>query len=192
MDFPQNPFWDFSITGHRKSGVYEACLELQKAYGLDVNLLFFCCWAGAVGSGPLGREKVGAAMAAVGGWQEDVVRPVWQARWRLKPAFGDFPPELTEPLRQALVAAELDAEHIEQLHLAEAVTFGHAAGLPDDQRAEHAAANLAEYLGRFFSGQGRAMPPAGDLAGPLAVILQACFDGLEPSRVKKIILRGLA
>ena len=44
MEFPENPFWDFSVEVHQKSGVHEACLSLQRDYTLDVNLLFFCCW----------------------------------------------------------------------------------------------------------------------------------------------------
>jgi len=41
MDFPDHPFWDFSLRLHERPGVPRACLGLQRRYGLDVNLLFF-------------------------------------------------------------------------------------------------------------------------------------------------------
>jgi uncharacterized protein (TIGR02444 family) len=39
IEFPDHPFWDFSLQVHQCLGVPEACLELQTRHGLDVNML---------------------------------------------------------------------------------------------------------------------------------------------------------
>lgn len=71
-------------------------------------------------------------------WQGEIVRPAWKARRRLKPHFAGFPETLTEPLRRALVTVELDAEHIEQLHLAEMVPLEAKKGISIQSQAEQA------------------------------------------------------
>ncbi len=186
MDFPDHPFWDFSLRVHERAGVFDACLALQRRYGLDVNLLFFCCWAGVCQGRPLGREGVGRAVEAVAGWQEEVVRPVWGARWRLKGGFGAFPTDRTEPLRKALIAAELDAEHMEQLQLAETVPLQQRDDAGEEEQLAAAADNLARCLEACLpegvAAQGRAWPD--DAVEPLAVLLSGVFPDLATGRIR--------
>ena len=52
MDFPDHPFWDFSLRVHGADGVAGACLDLQDAHQLDVNIVLYCCWIGATGRRP--------------------------------------------------------------------------------------------------------------------------------------------
>lgn len=190
MDLPDNPFWDFSLAAHRRPGVHEACLALQTDHDLDVNLLFYCLWAGALGC-RLDRGLLDRALAAVDGWQEEVVRPVWRARWRLKPSFGGFPPARTEPLRRALVEIELTAEHLEQLQLAEAAPPNGDPELSAEVRAGLAAANLAAYLERFFTARGLDRPSAPELAEPLAALLAAAFPDLGRDCVRRLMSGNL-
>ncbi len=53
MDYPDHPFWDFSLEVYGAEGVPPACLALQEAHQLDVNIVLFCCWTGATGRGAL-------------------------------------------------------------------------------------------------------------------------------------------
>ncbi|MEC9208556.1 MAG: DUF2390 domain-containing protein, partial [Pseudomonadota bacterium] len=41
-EFPDHPFWDFSLDVYMSKGVGAAFLELQRAHELDVNILLFC------------------------------------------------------------------------------------------------------------------------------------------------------
>lgn len=83
------------------------------AHGLDTNLLFFCCWADGVKGARLDYGQIRQVMESISGWQEETVRSIWKARWRLRPGFGVFSMERTETLRRKLIEAELDAEHID-------------------------------------------------------------------------------
>ena len=187
MDFPDHPFWDFSIAVHQRPGVHEACLALQTRYGIDVNLLFFCCWVGAAGGGKMDPEKIRHAMDAVAGWQEEIVRPIWKARWRLKPSFNHFPAESTEPLRRCLIEAELDAEHIEQLQLARAISIGCNPDLPEETKAADVVANIFAYLTAFFKEAPDRVPEKEYLADPLAVLVSACFPDADRSRLSALM-----
>lgn len=186
MDFPENLFWDFSIEVHQRPGVHEACLSLQRDYSLDVNLLFFCCWVGHAGGGQLSESELRRAMASVEGWQEKIVRPIWAARWLLKQGFEHYSNEMTEPLRKQLVTSEIDAEHIEQIHLSEVIQILPEADKNVHVRAADAAANLGKYLLLVFdaadyesaSVKTRPLVPKG-IEDPLSHILAACFPELE-------------
>jgi uncharacterized protein (TIGR02444 family) len=187
MDFPDHPFWDFSMAVHRQAGVHEACLALQTQYALDVNLLFFCCWAGVAGGAVLDAQQIRLAMNAVAGWQEEIVRPIWKARWRLKPFFNDFPREKTELLRQTLIEAELDAEHLEQLHLADRLAFAVTANLPDETKAARVVSNIFAYLDAVVETQPETVFDKAYITEPLTVLISACFPGRQDSQLKALI-----
>lgn len=197
MNFPDHPFWDFSLRVHEHPGVHEACLELQVKHALDVNILFFCCWAGSMTGNPLGRSTIERAMDAVAGWQEEIVRPVWEARHRLKPRFSGFPTTMTEPLRKALISAELDAEHIEQLHLSCMIPVKKKRATLHSQ-AKHSVRNMADYLALFFS-SGKTSQPSNqeqtvipdDLKSPLSILLSACFPELERDLITDLLIENL-
>lgn len=140
----QFPFWRFSLRSYRVAGVAEACLALQDDCGADVNLLLYCCWMGDQGR-RLSKRALRSAIAAVSGWQSEVVRPLRRARRALKKGRGAIAREWSQSLRERIGAAELDAEYVQQIILAE-----HAARRSpfplrcDPQKA--AAANLAIYF----------------------------------------------
>ena len=76
-------FWSFSLQVYGKPGVAEACIALQDGLGLDVNLLLYCCWHGRAHR-KLDEAALRHAMAAVEGWQREVVQPLRAVRRRLK------------------------------------------------------------------------------------------------------------
>ncbi len=190
MDFPDHPFWNFSIKIHQREGVHEACLALQRSYSLNVNLLFFCCWVGASGGRALSRAQMKAAMKTVEGWQDEIVRPIWKARWKLKPLYKKFPTEWTEKLRQRLIKAELDAEHMEQLQLGGTISFTAEATMPEEERITRVVSNIFMYLDLFFQDvpieQGK-----DKIVAPLLTLVSACFPDQDLQKLKNIIANRL-
>ncbi|MFO0988317.1 MAG: TIGR02444 family protein [Alphaproteobacteria bacterium] len=177
MDFPQNPFWDFSIALYAKPGVAPACLDLQERHGLDVNALLFCVWLGESGRGPAPREALAAAFDAVAGWHEAVVRTLRPLRRQLKSGFAPIEAGLVQALRARLQKVEIDAEHVEQLALAASAAAQAPArpGLAAAERAAHAARHVAHYFAHFGGTAG-----AADF-GSLCGIFAAAFDLPAPA-----------
>lgn len=111
------PLWAFSLAVYSRDGVADECLDLQERLKLDVNLLLFVAFAGAVEGVTLDQREIAAACGAIARWHDDVVRTLRAARRALKAPSLDA----GNPHRQASVAllsqvktAELDAEKIEQ------------------------------------------------------------------------------
>src|SRR5262244_106072 len=86
-------FWRFSLTVYARPGVTSSCLALQDRFGLDVNLLLFCCWAAARGH-RLDPAELAAAEAASVAWQRDIVTP-------LRGTAVPFAPREVDDARQA-------------------------------------------------------------------------------------------
>jgi len=104
------PLWEFSLAVYGRNGVAGECLGLQERLKLDVNLLLFAAYMGAVDGVRLEVADVAAANAFVADWQANVVRPLRQARRALKGTDA-------EALRAQVKTSELDAERIEQTTL---------------------------------------------------------------------------
>ena len=107
------PFWRFSVTAYGQPGVAGACLALQAARGLDVNLLLFCGWLGAECSVTLRKAELAEAAAVAGDWHHRVVVPLRGARTDIKTMPVAVLAEVAR-LREAIKAAELQSEQIEQ------------------------------------------------------------------------------
>lgn len=185
-DFPDHPFWDFSLRVYGSDGVPEACLVLQERHRIDVNVLLYCCWLGASGRGALDDREIAAVRRTVDAWHRDVVRAVRAVRQRLKGGFGEAPVELSEPLRRRIAKIEVDLEHVEQLMLAGSLTRPADESLDDAARLGHALHNIRAY----FGAEG-IEPDAAD-AAETAVIVAPAFDGLEPATVADAALARLA
>ena len=104
------PLWAFSLAVYGGDGVADECLALQERLGLDVNILLFAAYIGAVEGVRLEVSDIAAANAEVAHWQGEIVRPLRQVRRALKPMSA-------EGLRAQVKAAELEAEKIEQAML---------------------------------------------------------------------------
>jgi len=113
-------FWTFSIAVYAAGGVAEECLGLQERLELDVNLLLFAAYMGAVERVRLSPQDVEGANAAVAEWHAEIVRPLRAARRALKaPSQDDANPlhAANASLRLQVKRAELEAEKIEQAML---------------------------------------------------------------------------
>jgi uncharacterized protein (TIGR02444 family) len=111
-----NPLWTFALAVYGAPGVADECLALQERLTLDVNLLLFVAYAGAVDGIRLDAADIAGVAGAVAPWHGDVVRPLRQARRALKPfsmnADHAFRAK-SATLRATVKAAELDAEKLE-------------------------------------------------------------------------------
>jgi uncharacterized protein (TIGR02444 family) len=185
MDFPSHPFWDFALEVYRKPGVSEACLRLQEDNHVDVNLLLFVCWIGASGCGRLNAQDVARCIDAVGPWHESVVKPLRGVRRILKDELADgggagvASPELTQALRRAIQAREIDAEHVEQLMLTATIARESRDHVSAAERLTDAGHNAALYLTRL----GKTVRAAEQ--AHLAVVLAAAFPAMPPAEVQK-------
>lgn len=177
MDFPDHPFWDFSLETYGAAGVAPACLALQERHKLDVNFLLFCCWLGRAGYGAQGDGRIARLHDAVIPWHRDVVRGLRAVRARLKQPFPDTDDGLRLALRKRLAGLEIDAEHVEQLTLAAALGDLAPDRADPDQAAAEAMANLASY----FAVAGYKATEEDREA--METVLQAAFPTLEPARI---------
>lgn len=137
-------FWDFSLRTYRCRGVPEACLALQDGWGSDVNLVLFCCWAGAR-SAPLDDQVFDQALAFSRQWHAHVVLPLRSVRRWMKDAgcaVGPVDREVCLAVRSQVKSVELAAEKLQQMALAglPLSAEGHGGGLMA------VAANLRRYF----------------------------------------------
>ena len=102
----ETPLWAFSLAIYGGAGVADECLDLQERLGLDINILLFAAFLGAVEAVRLEVSDIAAANAEVAHWQTEIVLPLRQVRRALKPMSA-------EGLRAQVKAAELEAEKIE-------------------------------------------------------------------------------
>ncbi len=147
-DFPDHPFWDFSLKVYMTPGVGPACVELQAAHELDVNIVLWCLWMGASGRGAMSEAEMDRATGAVQAWHHEVVRALRAVRTRMKGGMPPSPDARTESLRQRIQKIEIDCEHNEQLMLAGAVEREPDDGRAAAERVRDSAANIALYCAR--------------------------------------------
>lgn len=149
-DLPEHPIWDFVRTAYGRPGVSPACLALQTRHGADVDLLLYAAWVGASGRGRLDRRRLTRLRAAMAPWQAEVVLALRSLRRLLKLPTGAVPAELAEPLRQRILGAEIESEHVQFLALAaDAPATGARA---EAERRADVAANLEACLSLFRIG----------------------------------------
>jgi uncharacterized protein (TIGR02444 family) len=114
-----SPFWHFSQSIYAAAGVEEECLQFQDKFGVDVNLLLFSAFVGAVHGALLPTEELSNASATIAQWQENVVRSLRTIRRALKQAELPHPAVAlaVDGLRESVKSVELEAERIEQIAL---------------------------------------------------------------------------
>lgn len=176
-EFQENPFWDYSLSVYGKVGVADACVYLQDKYGLDVNLLLFCTWLGASGRGSLEQGEIESCIRRTGDWRARVIEPLRSIRraCRAEPlGVPEFLLQIFQPLMREI---ELDAEHVEQLVLAEFIRNKPAEPVADEVRAFDAERSLLNYLGAA------GVPRDRQLDACLRTILSASFPGVALSEL---------
>lgn len=152
------PLWAFSLAVYGRDGVADECLELQERLSLDVNLLLFAAYCGAVEGVRLEPQDIAAAGAVVADWHGEIVRALRRARRALKPASADADNPLrgdSAVLRTRVKAAELEAEKIEQAMLWQ-WSQPRLADRPRTDRDQALAANLRGVLQFYGMAAGQA------------------------------------
>lgn len=104
----QEDFWNFSLAAYERAR--ENCLRLQDGFGLDINVLLFCCWSGAR-SIALSKPAFERIILATSAWRDNVVRPLRATRRWLKTADG---PTGAGDLRDGILGLELEGERLLQ------------------------------------------------------------------------------
>ena len=142
--FDDDLLWPFSLRIYAVPGVADACLALQEACGLDVNLLLWCGWRAAMGGGAGDAAELCVAMGRSARWQTEIVGPLRSVRRALKPrAVEDADAAV---LRDEVKRLELDAERLEQRFLARLDQWiCDPARSPDDRRHD-AVLSMTAYL----------------------------------------------
>jgi uncharacterized protein (TIGR02444 family) len=154
------PLWTFSLAVYGAEGVADECLDLQERFELDVNLLLFAAYAGAVEGIQLNAQDIAAAAAAVSAWHAEIVRALRGVRRGLKPVSLDGGNPLhpaAASLRAQVKAAELKAEKIE-LAMLWLWSRQHLAGRTRGDAGAALATNLRALLAHFGAPAGSAVP----------------------------------
>ncbi len=157
MSEPSSRFWSFSLAVYSDASVQAECLDLQDRHGIDVNLLLFCAYVGAVGGAIVPDTELRDAARLVDEWHKHIVQSLRRARRALKP-FATDPSAVVASaaaLRADVKAAELESERIEQMILEEWSTRRIAGWL----RAQPAAAIAANIRNLFAIHRGSADAP---------------------------------
>ena len=144
-------FWDFSVRTYRAPGVPDACLALQNDYGVDVNMLLYCCWVGAA-IGPFDGDVFNRAATYSAQWVENVVIPLREARTWMKHTGCDSDPVPTAPcmeLREDIKTVEFATEKMQQGVLESMVAVDDSYSAAPDQLIADVATNLMLYLDRI-------------------------------------------
>jgi uncharacterized protein (TIGR02444 family) len=114
-------FKRFALKLYRRAGVADACLHLQDRHDLDVNMVLFAAFVGAVRRQALTNADVDLAKRRVESWHQEVVRPLRTVRQRLKSGPLPAPNDATGSLRRKLAQLEIEAEVIELDQLGELI-----------------------------------------------------------------------
>jgi uncharacterized protein (TIGR02444 family) len=143
----QSRFWSFSLTVYSKPDVQKECLDLQDRHAIDVNLLLFCAFAGAVHGAVLPDDALKQAAGLVGEWHKKIVTNLREVRRALKPFATDFSSAAPAAvaLRNSVKAIELEAERLEQTMLEE-WSASRLSAWPRMQAVEATAANIRALL----------------------------------------------
>ncbi|MGH6684484.1 MAG: TIGR02444 family protein [Pseudolabrys sp.] len=156
-----SPFWDFSVAVYGAHGVQDECLTLQDQFGIDVNLLLFCAFAGAVHGAALTADDIVSARREVDAWHKDIVGRLRAVRRRLKTIeLHDAIAKAVADLRNQVKAAELESERIEQVMLQQWAA-ARLATRPRGNKGDIVLANLQALLAGYSLGPDR--PAAADI-----------------------------
>jgi uncharacterized protein (TIGR02444 family) len=107
----------FALAVYACDGVSPACLLLQNRLDLDVNLILFGAYVGAVRGVELTAAGLVTAQQRVRDWHLEVVRPLRSVRLRLKSGPSPAPTPATAELRRRLQEIEIESELVELAEL---------------------------------------------------------------------------
>jgi uncharacterized protein (TIGR02444 family) len=113
----RSSFWTFSLAVYGNVAVQRECLDLQDRHGLNVNLLLFCAFIGAVHGAVLLEADVQLAFNVVHDWHAQVVNSLHTARRALKSLSNDASAVDFHLFYNGVKERELEAERLEQTML---------------------------------------------------------------------------
>jgi uncharacterized protein (TIGR02444 family) len=141
-----DPLWTFACAFYGRPGVAAACLTLQDEGGVDVPLLLYLIWCGRTGR-TLDASALAGAEARITPWRGQVIIPLRTIRHVMRSDL--LPGQVTDPLRERIKLAEIEAERLALAALFE------AAPIPDAP-----ATSGAEALPLYAAHLGRPWPEA--------------------------------
>ena len=141
-------FWNYSNEIYRITNVPETCLKLQNKYGLDVNMVLFCCWHGN-NFGKMNEDLFIQCQNFSTTWTNNSVKPLREIRTWLK-SIGCLDQMLdVEPcmnFRNQVKKVELESEKFQQDSLERFCNSIPIPDLDDSNKTEGIACNLKLYL----------------------------------------------
>ena len=167
--FPPNELWDYVTRLYARGRAKDASLALQDHYGLDVNVLFYCCWVASSGRGVFRPDELAGALKDVAEWRVHVVESLRELRRHLKGGVSPAPKPLSDDLRRVVFECELHAEHVEVLILHRTMERPGTGTFDRYQQIEDSIANLLRYLTLMD------IDPAVAMSDELVEILAAAF-----------------
>jgi uncharacterized protein (TIGR02444 family) len=141
-------FWNFSVRTYKNEGVSTICLNLQDAYGVDVNQMFFCCWYGYV-AGEFTDTLFDRSIEFSKTWAQEVVNPLRSVRQWMKPLIGKderLPDDDATQLREMIKKAELLAEKLQEETLESLVGELTESSHTHSEQVEASAKNIKRYF----------------------------------------------
>jgi len=80
----RSSLWTFSLAVYDNVAVKRECLDLQDRHSVDVNLLLFCAFVGAVHGAVLSQADLRQVEGVVHDWNAQVVHSLRKARHAVK------------------------------------------------------------------------------------------------------------
>jgi uncharacterized protein (TIGR02444 family) len=175
---PDHPFWHFSLKIYQQSPASQALLHLQQQYGLNVNIMLFCCWWATTGQSVLALPEMQRLFNQTALWHDQVVIMLRNMRRRLK---NSALPLVVQKWGRMLLEEELFAEHIEQLMLVEALVKAPPLKISN---LTHIIGNVCRNLQMYFNSQRVWLPPTADKY--LCQLLEVIFHKTKASVISAI------
>lgn len=172
---PDHPFWRFAAKIHNHAEAKIVLLNLQNHFGVNANLLLFCCWHAEAGKGRLSKTDILQLINVNANWHERVQIPLNQiaANCQNTTLPTQFKQELQD-LRQL-------AEHIDQIMLTEIpVKFSRNARTPL-QKLTDCGKNIAAYCKVLSITMDAVLQQA------LLQILPLVFPTIDSNQLEKIV-----
>jgi len=185
INYPDHPFWNFSIKIYAGKGVSQACINIQERHQMDVNLLLLSTWYGASGRGLLSSDQLTKVIEITSKWNKEIVCRLRSVRTQLRDGIKDFPMKQTDEIRKAALSMEVECEHIEQLAVAQCLG-DHALG-PDKLtfgRIEESVDNIYCYFSL------KKVYPTDDDLNDLSVILMSAYPSENENNVREVLTKS--
>ena len=173
-------FWNFSNRVYQNDDVQDACLALQNKYGLDVNLILFCCWSGAL-HGEFTEELFEQSLREALDWRQNVVEPLRNVRSWLKQEVQNgriSADSSVMDFRDAVKATELESERLQQIDLERLVDRSSDG---EFEPLNSSARNLRRYCDRC------GVDLTNDVKRLLALVLDASLSDVGPDEALRAL-----